>query len=369
MENEAFDDALRSWVAAEELPAATADWQRMAARLDRHDGLEAAPPVTTRKRAYIWLLPLAAAAVLCAVIFRTAFYKEGVTPAPTVASAPQTQSAARDQPMTHPPGKEPALTTIPRGKAPNTASHPTAQSRPPLLPGKLFVTPPATLDTAAFIAKTDRPEPVAKEKVAPKQERPQSYAGPDAAPRTDGRNRAALGVFGGYNIGQAKNDFTLGLALSKKLGGRLRLETNVAVVSGSYNSYRGSQQTYTAPPGTALGNTVAYMYEPAPQQLLYLQASPSLSYELYHGLSAGGGLDAQRLLSASSAAQLTNSAGNKEAPQPDWDLGLTGRVDYQVAKKLRAGFVYRNSVYGRSYNGGDAARRNYLLVQVGYRLF
>jgi hypothetical protein len=176
--------------------------------------------------------------------------------------------------------------------------------------------------------------------------------------------KTAFGVNGGYNIGNAKNNFTLGVTVKRKLSDRLNLETGIAFVSGAYETYHEVQPG----PGTVIIGTVKE-YEATSNKLLYLQAAPSLSYRLYRGLSAGGGVDAQRLLGKSSNAVMLNSLGTQTAAQPQWDFGLTARMDYQVVKKLRAGVMYRESIRAVTKNAPEAARRNYLLLQLSYTIF
>jgi hypothetical protein len=203
----------------------------------------------------------------------------------------------------------------------------------------------------------------------PKKEQPKpdlrTIINPDAIDdfaTPDHRNKLAVGVLGGYNMGDAKGAFTLGVSVQKPLAGGLQLETGLALVSGAYETYREKPQ----PPGTPV--TLTKEYEEGNNRLLYLQAAPTLGYKLTNTLSAGAGVDAQRLLSSATRAVMRDAQGKEIDLQPLWDFGLTAKLDYKLLSRLKAGFIYRKSL--QSTNGGNgAAARDYLQLQLGYLIF
>jgi long-subunit fatty acid transport protein len=197
-----------------------------------------------------------------------------------------------------------------------------------------------------------------------------SYDLPQEEEQKQLERKMAYGVNGGYNLGKGEGNFTVGVNVRRKLSKRLALETGIAYVSGSNTSHQETVETSNLTPGTPAGfNVTSVTYEPVKNSVHYLQAAPSLNYQVLPGFSAGGGVDAQRLLTKASKAISTNNIGEPESAQPQWDFGVTARMDYQVIKRLKAGVMYRESVGAVSKQASQTAKRNYLLMQLSYTIF
>jgi hypothetical protein len=374
MEESQFDKTLRDFVASSELPYDAAQWSRLAGRLDEEEDKKGVVlplvPRAGRSSTRYWLLMPAAAA--CLVLVFLWLGKKGSVPvlnhqmpASTAVTTPATQSTAR---LDSKPVLSPEKATA--------ASHPIIgreENRSNYIPEVHIAA--SSIDTSAVavaaILPKDKPivDTSTRKKVAgagkPEQPRIDSrIPGQDDMDDfgRDRRNRKlAFGVLGGYNMGDAKGAFTLGVSMQKPLGGRLQLETGLAVVSGAYETYREVNQQ----PGPGI---LGKEYEETSNRLLYLQAAPTLGYKITKTLSAGAGVDAQRLLSSAASAMLLDAKGRETVPQPLWDFGLTAKLDYQLLSRLKAGLTYRKSL--QSTNGGSgAAARDYLQVQMGYLIF
>jgi len=372
MDNQEFDHALRNIMTGSKLPYNAAQWNRMNARLDAHYG---APSLLTRNRVLPLIRWTSLAVAACLFVLAAIYIQKPGSPAgesatltkavivPAIDDSPKMQ----DQEPAIPPTNNATLTPAPPIKdlaqtsrgASAKPFHETATATTHV-PARASIVIPAKSDssTQAFTKK----DQIAFEK--PLVTKFSLHEPEEDAPSA--KDKIAFGVNGGYNIGRAKNNFTVGVTVKNKLGNRLVLETGLALVSGAYESHRPTG-------GVGFDNlsiaSSARTYEPVANRLMYLQAAPSLSYRIYKGFSAGGGVDAQRLLGNNEKSVALNSIGEQTASQPQWDFGLTARMDVQVARKLRAGMMYRESMRAITKGPTESAGRNYLLLQLSYTLF
>jgi hypothetical protein len=373
MEESQFDKTLRDFVAGSELPYDAAQWSRLAERLKGDEDKKAVVlplvPQAERSTTRYWLLMPAAAA--CLVLVFLWLGKKGSVPLLNHPMPASTAGTTRAQ-STAPLDSAPALST----EKATPSAHPfirREENRSNNIPEAYMAV--NSIDTSAAVVAATVPsdKPIVdtstgkKVAVAAKSEQPRIDSRIPAQDEIDdfGRDRRnkklAFGVLGGYNMGDAKGAFTLGVSMQKPLGGRLQLETGLTVVSGAYETYREVRQQ----PGPGIQGKE---YEETSNRLLYLQAAPTLGYKLTKTLSAGAGVDAQRLLSSAASAMVLDAKGKETVPQPLWDFGLTAKLDYQLLSRLKAGLTYRKSL--QSTNGGSgAAARDYLQVQMGYLIF
>ena len=170
-------------------------------------------------------------------------------------------------------------------------------------------------------------------------------------------------VLGGYNVNNIKNGFSLGINMKRDLHKKLRFDASLSLVGGYNKTFEQFDRGIT-PSGV---DTV--VYKSAFNNVFYLQASPSLSYKLYHGLYTGLGVDAQRLVSANARSIVSDSIGNVIGSQPIWDFGITFKMDYQISSKINAGIIYRESLGGVNNIKSPSISRNYILMQMSYTIF
>ncbi len=374
-----FDKALRDFVAGSELPYDAAQWERLRSRLDgKRETLVPVIPVGRRMPLYRVLLPAAAACLAVAVIWigrDGGALRNGEKGAAAVANkaenisgGPIDTSAALVLATTS--GKQPiAATSLTPAPEINAQHH-----------SPNFVTPQGPLfhvagkDSFGDLSRTrfgmtkvaagtfpEQPSSIPKEsfadssaktsfailpKVTESSPRPQinlAHEGLDNdAVKPASGGRVALGIVGGYNVGDAKGAFTVGVSVQKPLGGRVQLETGLALVSGAYQTYRQGPPSTSSIPG--IGTVTTPTFEETSSRLLYLQAAPTLAYHITAALSAGAGVDAQRLLSSATNAVVLDANGSTLTPQPLWDFGVIGKLDYRLAARLKAGLTYRKSL-------------------------
>ncbi len=383
MQENLFDNALRDYLDDGELPLEEQEWSALSTRLDAHQQIGKAKKIVPF---YYWMLPVAAMLSWLIVRYNGSDHSKNTV----VPFSKNTSELAANQPSkTAVPSSVPVITattqqtTVISSKAThlqktNKQIIPSGTNQS-LTQEEVAFTPAAATDT---LSKS----PATITFLNPPKQNNQRFDDPVYEEPERKTQKINIGINGGYNVGsQAKNDFTLGMAFRKSLGKRLRFEANVAVLTGGYSSYQTTVPSATSgssvtppsnnsadgngPTGVGVGSAVGPSYAQGTNYLFYMQASPTVSYELLPGLSAGGGPDIQRLLSSSDKAIITNSQGMREYTQPDWDFGLAARMDYQINRKLRTGIVYRNSLRATSSNELETARRRYMLVQLSYSIF
>lgn len=397
MNNQAFDEALQRIVAEEKLPYSDNAWQKVSARLDAHAGKKKKVFPLTPALRWAAAAMLAALAVGAGWMLRgereasggsgigtvvqqssgttklekheipTPMISEGSTETPAAATANNVQKLQRS--------RAPELRNIPSENNNIAPSNKLPQSAPELI--------------NPTIAKVEEaPPPILKEGLPkPRQAQPSRMPsivfaadGEDAATPTVVR-RTVFDINGGFGSGAQRATFALGVAVKKSLSDRLQFEGGLAVVSATNfdaPSSRSSNDAFVPNPNEpGIGTSNLQSVEPTPAEetraaFAYLQASPTVSYRIYKGFSAGGGPDAQRLLTAAErGVSAFNAAGvESAAPQPEWDFGLAARADYNVSERLRLGVLYRESIRAtNSRSTRKAAGRDYFLVRLSYALF
>ncbi len=102
--------------------------------------------------------------------------------------------------------------------------------------------------------------------------------------------------------------------------------------------------------------------------LYYAQLSPSIGYHINKSFSIGVGGDFQRLLlDGKTFTSVDNSGASKEVPS--MDVGLIGKGELSINKKIKAGLCYRQG-FNNMINGTNKyIDRTYLQVQLKYMIF
>ena len=371
MEQPEFDSALRQVMERDSLPYEPLQWTQMAARLDAH--ANAQQPLSAGRviPRYRWLRMAAAACVVAALLLVA---RRSLLPSndKTDRLAAPPIAAQHPESLRKPAAPDNAMPTnhAVAGHSINKALlHLSSKSWMDTHPVAATAKEISAAHGTGPSAPAPQPADIAAAVITPATHsriNGTGLTGDEAHYAEPATRKTAVNLLGGYNFGHAKNNFTVGITVRRKLGSRLQLETGLALVSGGYATHHISSAP-SGTPGMSIGTTP--QYESGTNQLLYLQAAPSLSYRLYKGVSAGGGLDAQRLLSNPSQAVGLDNTGQEITRQPGWDFGLTGRMDIQLAKKLRAGVMYRESIRTIASHTDEAADRNYLLLQLSYAIF
>lgn len=392
MEPDHFDQSLRDIAASGDVPYQPALWEDLARRLDAHEktAVVAAPRLPQRR---IRLALPAAAAAACIAVALGTWLAIRPEEKDTKRSNPADRAVIASAPAaTHPPVRVPASPVPeqrPEAGAPSRVRHLAAPGRRLALRSTGTQVAATSLSVAATLAADTTPPVRSAATATATASGPSappsggSLAGNSAAASAPDPYRAlALDLTGGYNVGSGRNAFTVGVSVKRSLGRRLRIEAGLAVVSGSYSrqqkgflqaggggAYSPSMTSGVPSNSTPTSNSTTPVQQQeaeTTEPLIYLQAAPSLNYQVTNRLSAGAGVDVQRLLTNTPASLNLSTDG---ALQPRWDFGLTGRVDFQVLPRLKTGLLYRAGLGGIAEGQGPVERRNYLLLQLGYTVF
>jgi hypothetical protein len=185
-----------------------------------------------------------------------------------------------------------------------------------------------------------------------------------------------LSVAGGVNYGAYSQGFLLGAAFNKNLNDKFYVEGDIAFAQSSntrtITTYSASPPPYTGtgfitqvPTGVTKDNSSNYNY---------LQFNPLLGYKLFKKLSLGVGPDLQRLLQSNTQSTAANVFSTGMASEtgkiiPDMDYGLMGKTEYSFTSRLLAALQYRQGLTNFINNSSRYLDRNYVQIQVKYRLF
>lgn len=192
---------------------------------------------------------------------------------------------------------------------------------------------------------------------------------PVPAPR---KNNANISITGGLNYGSLNTGYMAGISAKQKLGNKLFLEGDLTLLNNqsdqvaavtpsqydAFNSGNGSQRPVT--------NTV----QQGATNFLYLQFNPSVGYSIQKNLSLSIGADLQKWLNNNNSDVKTLVFNSSDAPKliPGLDVGITGKTEYAVTKRLKAGLLYREGLNNLIHGSGEYLDRRYIQVQLKFRV-
>jgi hypothetical protein len=377
-----FDGLLRDKFDEGEFAYKPQQWEKLSHQLN------VVPPV--RKKGITWykVAGVAASVALLASIF-IGYYnsRQHEKPAATnIATATQptpiqhTTVAVTPTTNQAPPSiKEPAHQNI--LAAPNSAKNVIANGKSTTVTQEIIAgnqnTPapvPQPLPEASVQQDTTTVAAAPKRKTVSPQYQAQALA--DFSDDLIGTSRVfaqnSFSLVGGVNYGSFNAGYTAGVNGRKKLGNKLYLEGDVAFVSANPTQVSAvSRQQYDNltnyfSPGTA-AMAAAKPNTTTPNNVYYLQVAPSVGYALSKKFSVSVGGDIQRLLQSDESAtvRIVNDETVKEIPSTD--IGMQGKAEYAVTKKLKAGVTYREGI--NSMLDPKYLDRRYLQVQLKLVLF
>lgn len=182
---------------------------------------------------------------------------------------------------------------------------------------------------------------------------------------TEGHKDINISLAAGVNYGTVNTGYAIGAAAGKKLSNKFGLELTVAYVSNNATTY-GSQST---PPPNG-GPIFKPPTKPTPlpeviSPLNYLQFSPMADYSVSKKITLSAGADIQRLLQDHDFTIIYND-NSKIAPAVD--LGMLLRTEYAISPAFKAGISYRLGANNLVAPGNNYFDRNYMQIQLKYRL-
>lgn len=209
-----------------------------------------------------------------------------------------------------------------------------------------------------------------------------------AEPAKINTGKTAISFTGGVNYGSLNAGYMVGINAQKSVSKKVFIEGNMGIVNNNVQYVAANKSAISATPGTNGFNAAdadpnniktaeiqAAYVAPNPANLYYLQVTPSVGYNIYKGLSVSFGADFQQLLQNSADNDendgLASMAVNDRSERkyiPSFDIGVTGKTEYMLTKRLKAGIAYRNGVNSLLKNNKLYLDRNYLQVQLKYTI-
>ncbi|HXS37842.1 MAG TPA: outer membrane beta-barrel protein [Flavipsychrobacter sp.] len=175
-----------------------------------------------------------------------------------------------------------------------------------------------------------------------------------------------ISVAGGINYGTINTGYAVGAAVDKKLSSKFGVEVTLAYV-GNSASTPGSTVNQIPPFSPPFNGSQP---KPSPvsavtSPLNYLQCAPMADYSLSKKITLSAGADLQRLLQDHDVTILYND-NTKVAPLVD--VGMLLRTEYAIFPRLKAGLSYRLGANNIVSPGNNYIDRNYMQVQLKYKL-
>lgn len=211
--------------------------------------------------------------------------------------------------------------------------------------------------------KTDTPAPEQRKKQNDYGTlMPLAYYEKEKRPDSKGVN---ISVAGGVNYGTINTGYALGAAAEKKINNKLGIEVTVAYVGNNASAPGQAGLGVFTPGGSMNGVPPPKAATVVDLPLNYLQCAPMADYKLSNKFTLAAGADLQRLLQDHSVTVLYND-DIKTAPLID--VGILLRTEYKISNHLKAGLSYRVGANNVFSSGNDYLDRNYMQVQLKYKL-
>lgn len=179
--------------------------------------------------------------------------------------------------------------------------------------------------------------------------------------KTDNRG-VNISVAGGVNYGTINTGYAVGAAAERKISNKLGIEVTVAYVGNNASAPGQNAISLFLPPNT---NPQAKPAAEVDLPLNYLQCAPMADYSLSKKFTLAAGADLQRLLQDHNVSVLYN---DEVKVAPIIDLGILLRTEYKISNHLKAGLSYRVGANNVFSSGTNYLDRNYMQVQLKYKL-
>jgi len=205
--------------------------------------------------------------------------------------------------------------------------------------------------------------------------------------------KVSIILSGGVNHGNQNSGYMAGATIRRMLNDKVYIESDVAFASStntqsteylaSSGSVGGNPSGLAARPGAAARTTSVESSKPSTPivpssgtveeanqsyNLYYAQVTPSLGYQIIKRMSVGVGPDFQQMLVDNRPALSTVDRNNIEVA-PTFDIGLMGKTEYALTKKVKAAVCYRKGINNVLTPMDKYIDRDYLQFQVKCTIF
>ncbi|HRO43003.1 MAG TPA: hypothetical protein PL009_09225 [Flavipsychrobacter sp.] len=166
-----------------------------------------------------------------------------------------------------------------------------------------------------------------------------------------------LSLTGGMNYGSMNTGYMAGVNAKQKLGRKFFVEGDLAFVNNNTSqTFTHQQQQF------ATANKAPIEYKDA--NLVYVAFNPTVGYQVLKNVSLGVGADVQRMINGDDLLVQINEETEKTIPGTD--IGLTGKTEVSLSKRLKAGVLYREGINNFVNGGSQFFDRRYLQVQLKF---
>ena len=380
MNTNEFDDLIKAKVEQAELAYNPANWEKLTREL------KPAPVMHISKPNYMRYMGIAASLLLVVSAFGWFLTRDAKdeTIAKTPAANITAPATVNHQKKAHlPPVTEEETTT-----QNNTPVTPATNAVIPAIAHKQRTTTQTAPQASTPIVEDKTPVPVQETQKPIVQEQPavaenkpiqkpapaNPFAFNDQFPpqrQAAPAGKTHVSITGGMNYGSLNTGYVAGINARQKVGGKLYVEGDLGIVSNQVNqSTVTSAQYNTFGAGLAGKSSVSNVVTQTPSNFLYVQFNPSLGYQVHKKVSLSLGADLQRLLDQNDNLKTLVYTSDEMKLIPGLDVGLTGKTEYAVTKKLKAGVLYREGINNLVNGGGDEyLDRRYLQVQLKFTVF
>lgn len=365
MNTNEFDKLLQEKFGQQEFPYNPASWERLSGELPR------AIPM----RSPHWLRNIAAAASVLLVVGAAAWVylrdNSDAQPVAEVQTAVKTDRIVGSGTPPGPPATE-ASSALPSSQTPNTVAKASRKKQPNHTVAVQKEQDPIPQSSFPEVPKYQTVVTENEEPVAVKKEKDKPYIGRDIAhdfepvqhkkqPNTN------LSIAGGLNYGSLNTGYTAGINARQRIGNKVYVEGDLSIVSNQVSQANLTSEQFDA--FTASASSRPEQVNPSSSNFLYLQFNPSVGYQVLNNLSLSVGADMQRLLNNMDNNHRLIFVGDEVKFIPELDLGLTGKTEYAVSPRLKAGLLYREGINSLVQGNNDYLERRYVQVQLKYIVF
>jgi len=195
------------------------------------------------------------------------------------------------------------------------------------------------------------------------------------------KEKITISFSAGANYSNAMSGYTIGATGKKMLSEKLYIESDIAIVRNNTTErteyyiqetmpavMTGGKMTSANTKGVpnipSVTKTIAE-YRQNNYDLYYAQVTPTVGYNILKRMSVGVGADVQHIL-VNNRPDMTmaDNTGLKEIPS--FDLGLVGKTECTISKKVKAGFYYRQELNNVINPGNKYIDRTYLQFSLKY---
>lgn len=372
MSTNEFDRLLNERFDRHEFAYDPAGWERLARQLPQEKSRRIIP--------FVWWKTAGMAAALVVMISGAAWYFQSqdkptapiasqqsvlqqyntqIQPAFLPASASEDSHIQGEQPT---PSVHHSVAVMHKPSERNTTSVNVAH-REQLIPSTELIASSAVVITPEQTETNEEIKPEAKksEPAKPKKDKPFTMASltpdPDAyEPVSRPSGKTLLSLTGGMNYGSMNTGYMAGVNAKQKIGKKLFVEGDFAVVNNTASQTFTQQQKQLG-----ISSKMPINYRDA--NLLYVAFNPTVGYQVLPKVSVGVGADVQRMVNGDDILVMVDET---EKTIPGTDVGLTGKTEVSISRRLRAGVLYREGINNFINSSSDFFDRRYLQVQLKF---